>query len=129
MPNLAQITIAGHLGRDAELKDVKGTAVLEWSMAVTTKGGREETTNWYRCALWGTRGEKVAQYLTKGTALIVTGGLVARDYTTKDGKEGYSLDVRVNEFTFAGGGGQQDDHAPIPAPAGSPAADDDDIPF
>lgn len=127
MPNFASITLAGHLGRDAELKQVGDTTVLEWSMAVTEKSRKGDSTAWYRCALWGKRGESLAQYLTKGTAVIVSGALVPREYKGKNEELRTSLDVRVDQFSFAGGGGGKsesdasNDHTPAPA--------DDDIPF
>ena len=125
MPNMSVITLLGHLGRDAELKAVGDSQVCEWSMAVTAKSRRGESTAWYRCALWGARGEKLAQYLTKGTAVVVSGQLVPREYQGKEGDTRMSLDVRVDQFSFAGGGKSEGESRPA-APA--PVADED-IPF
>ena len=132
MPNLANITLAGHLGRDAELRTTKGGMdVLEWSMAVSSKRGGDETTNWYRCALFGQRASKIEQYLTKGKAVLVTGRLVVRDYQTKQGEDRYSLDVNVGEVEFLGGdreASRDDGRGASNYDASNPPADDD-IPF
>lgn len=127
MPNFASITLAGHLGRDAELKQVGDTTVLEWSMAVTDKGRKGDSTAWYRCAIWGKRGESLAQYLTKGTAVIVSGALVPREYKGKNDELRTSLDVRVDQFSFAGGGKQEESRTVNqPSTAGY---DDSEVPF
>jgi single-strand DNA-binding protein len=127
VPNFSSIVISGHLGRDAELKDAKGQAICEFSVAVTTKKKGGDSTAWYRCQLWGSRGEKLAEHLTKGTAVIVSGELVPREYKGKNDELRTSLDINVSQFSFAGGKGE-----PAPAPSkGSPSkADyDDETPF
>ena len=127
MPNMAKIDLIGHLGRDAELKTVGGTTVCEFSIAVSTKKKGVETTNWFRCALWGKRGESLVQYLTKGKAVFVTGRFEARDFVKQDGVAGYSLECNVGELEFLGkasdGGGEQ------ASSEQAPPVDDDDIPF
>ena len=109
MPSYSNLTVAGHLGRDAVTKEVGSSSVTEFSVAVTTKRKQEETTTWYNCALWGTRGENLAQYLTKGTAVIVGGEFYARPYKTKDGDERLSLDLNVSSFGFAGKAGEKEE--------------------
>ena len=37
MPNFCSIVVCGHLGRDANLKDVNGQSVLEFSVAYNAK--------------------------------------------------------------------------------------------
>jgi single-strand DNA-binding protein len=132
MPNLCHITIAGHLGRDAETKTVGDQTVVEWSMAFTSKHKDAESTIWFKCAYWGARAAKVAQYLTKGKAVLVIGGLTQRDYKGKDGSSKTSLEVRVESLTLLGGGERQADpktepkrHESAPSGGGS----DSDPPF
>jgi len=134
MPNLSVITLAGHLGRDAELKAAGGSSVCEFSIAVTTKRRDSDSTAWYRCQVWGNRGEKLAPMLTKGKAVIVSGELVPREYKGKGDELRTSLDVNVSTLTFAGGGaagGETDTSRGRgkPSAAPSPAVDDDDLPF
>lgn len=137
MPNFCSITICGHLGRDASTKDVGDTTVTDFSIAVSHKVKGERVTTWYRCTLWGSRGEKLAPSLTKGSAIIVSGALEPREYKGKDGSDKLSLEIRVDQLGFAGGGaGEGRDAQPqsksAPAPAPSSAGYDDDpneIPF
>ena len=130
MPNLSVITLAGHLGRDAELKQVGKHPVCEFSIAVSHKRGEEKSTAWYRAQVWGERGEKLAPRLTKGTAVLIIGDLVPREYKGKEDQLRTSLDVRVNTLEFLGGGAERGEDRPTPKgrPAPQPA-EDEDIPF
>jgi single-strand DNA-binding protein len=120
MPNICNITIAGHLGRDAETKTVGDQPVVEWSMAYTHKAKDTETTTWFRCQYWGQRAAKVAQYLTKGKAVLVIGGMYEREYQAKDGTTKRSLEVRVETLTLLGDGKREADAAPTPPNGGRP---------
>jgi single-strand DNA-binding protein len=134
MPNLCNITLAGHLGRDAETKTVSDQTVVEWSMAFTSKAKDKETTTWFKCAMWGSRATKVAQYLTKGKAVLVIGGMTSREYQAKDGTTKTEWAVRVESLTLLGGkeGERAEQSArPVasPAPAPSGGGSDSDPPF
>ncbi len=93
------ITISGNLGRDAELKETQnGDTVLSFSVGVQQGWGERKSSNWYRVSVWGKRARTLAQYLTKGTKVVVQGEFTIGAY---DGKAQY--DVRANEVEFAGG--------------------------
>lgn len=95
-------SFTGNLGRDAETKYVGESSVTEFSVAVKSGYGDKATTTWAKCAMWGDRGEKVAQYLTKGQAVGIVGELTLREYVKKDGANGASLEVRVSDMTLLG---------------------------
>ena len=93
----------GNLGRDAEMRYTsKGEPALSFSVAVKAGYGQHEKTSWARCTLWGKRGESVAPYLVKGALVGVSGELAQTKFTTKDGVDQYTLDVRVNDVTLLG---------------------------
>jgi single-strand DNA-binding protein len=138
-------TFTGRLGRDAESKYLpNGTAVLEFSPAVDVGFGEKKSTLWPRCALFGPRGEKLVQYLTKGQLVAVSGELSVREYTNSSGVTKTSLDVRVDKVELLS---KRDDSQGYSQPAARPAAtqpaaqrqsrsaapiddyDDDSIPF
>lgn len=97
---MKSITIAGRLGKDATLRRTQdGDPVLGFSVAVDHRAGKEKSTMWFECAVWGKRGESLAQYLTKGTCVAVTGDFWTREYEGKT-----YLQVRVNDVTMLGGG-------------------------
>jgi single-strand DNA-binding protein len=94
-------TVVGNLGRDAELKTVGNGSVLSFAVASTGKVKGEKVTTWVSCSLWGSRGEALAQYLTKGTKVAVTGELSMRE-SAKTSKT--YLEVRVDQLELLGGG-------------------------
>ena len=102
-------TFTGRLGRDAEQKYLpNGTAVTEFSVAVDVGFGDKKTTLWPRCAMFGDRGAKVAQYLLKGQQVGVSGSVNMREWTNKDSETKTSLEVRVSELDLIGGKGDGD---------------------
>ena len=125
MPNMSSVDLMGHLGRDAELKQVGDYTILKWSMAVTHKVKGEKVTTWYACDLFGKRAESLAPYMTKGAAVFVRGQLKPREYKGKEDQLRISLDVDVREVELLGGGEKQESaKAAPPAPV-----DEDLIPF
>ena len=139
MANFASVTLAGHLGRDVELKSLPdGTTVANFSLATSRKRRDKEVSTWWRCTLFGKRGEAIAQYLHKGDPVLIQGEPYLRSYTAKDGTERQSLEVDVREWAFVSSKGErQADSGYIahqasqhPGDPQAPAADfDDDIPF
>lgn len=100
---MKNITIAGRLGKDANLRDAGGTDVLGFSVAVDDGYGDNKRTLWFDCSVWGKRAAALAPHLTKGSAVAVAGDLSTREH---DGKT--HLTVRVAELTMQGGGEKQE---------------------
>jgi single-strand DNA-binding protein len=90
--------VAGNLGKDAEVKNVGGQDVCSFSVASTTKVKGEDSTTWIRCSMWGSRGAKLAEYLTRGKAVCVSGGLTTREYEGKT-----YIELRVDDVKLMGG--------------------------
>lgn len=128
------ITVAGNIGKDAELRHLpNGDPVVNFSVADSQ--GRDKGTIWWRCQLFGKRAESLHQYLTKGQQVTVSGSVSERKYTDNSGVEKTSMEIRVNDVALQGG--RRDEAAPAPAPRPAPAPPagrgfddmDDDIPF
>ncbi|MFN7782254.1 MAG: single-stranded DNA-binding protein [Lysobacterales bacterium] len=100
--------IAGRVGRDAELRRTSGdTAVLNFPVAVDQRKNGEKQTLWVDVAVWGKRGEALAEYITKGTVVALSGEAGAK--AGNDGKIYMKLDVGMGgSVTLLGGGQQQD---------------------
>ncbi|KRG65201.1 hypothetical protein ABB26_05195 [Stenotrophomonas humi] len=136
MNNLNAIGRVG--GKDAVTRYTQaGEPVTGWSMAVDSGYGDKKQTIWIDCSAWGKRFEKVAEYITKGVQLGVTGELGTREHEGKT-----YITLRIADVTLVGGkqessGNQQQAQRPArqqqePAqqsapPSGDPL--DDDIPF
>ena len=103
---MIRITIAGRVGR-SELKDVNGTQLLSFSVAADVRSGREKETVWASCALWGKRADALAQYVTKGSQVTVTGAGRIRQYESK-GEHRAELEIRVDDVALQGGGSSND---------------------
>jgi single-strand DNA-binding protein len=102
--SFAQIQLLGNTGRDPEMNYTPdGTAVTKFSIAVSRKVKDSEETVWYNCTAWRGLAEMVSKHLKRGQMVFVQGDLSVRQYTTKDGRNGISLDVTVDKFQFAGG--------------------------
>jgi single-strand DNA-binding protein len=97
------LSFTGNAGRDAETRFTPaGDAITSFSVALSSGYGDKKVTTWLNCSLFGKRGETLAQYITKGTLLGVVGEFQARPYTTKEGAEKISLEVRVSDVTLLG---------------------------
>lgn len=134
---MKSISIAGNIGKNAETRSTQGgDKVTSWSVAVEERAGQEKRTLWFDCSLWGKRGEALAQYLTKGTKVAVSGEFTTREH---DGKT--YLSIRANEVSLLGGGEQRQerqrggyDQSPQGSAAGAKTGGasrdfDDEIPF
>lgn len=127
------ITLAGGLGRDAELKYLSsGDPICNFSIADSQ--GKDKSTIWWNCTLFGKRAEALSQYLTKGQHVTVIGHVQEREYTDKNGNQRKAMDVRVNDIILQGGRKEsQDDRRNHEnnqqQSSGGGPVDQDDIPF
>lgn len=138
-----KIILVGNLGRDPELRYTpQGTPVCSFTVATNEKrkdraGEAQDFTTWFRVTLWGRQAETASQYLTKGRPIYVEGRLRLEEWTDRDGKQRYTLEVHATDMQFIGGGRGDEAGAPT---GGKPSAQseqlpheadvsDDDIPF
>lgn len=98
------VCLAGNLTRDAELKQTtNGNAVLTFTLAVNepyknpTTGTWDKRPNFFDCVMFGARAEKLAQYITKGAKLAITGRLRYRAWETDGGGKRSKVEVVVEE--------------------------------
>jgi len=123
------LTIAGTIGRDAEVKYLSnGDAICNFSVADSQ--GRDKPTIWWNCGLYGKRAESLSPYLLKGQAVTVTGSVSEREWSDKNGQARKSMDVRVSDVALQGGrkdAEPQQRQAPKPAPVED--IDEQDLPF
>ena len=123
------ITVAGTIGKDAEVKRMaNGDALCNFSVADSQ--GKDKPTIWWNCSLYGKRAEALSQYLVKGQAVTVSGTVSEREWTDKEGGKRKSMDVRVGDVALQGGRRdaepQQERRA---APKAETYDDGGDVPF
>ena len=135
---MLNLSIAGCLGRDAELRDAGQSQVCSFSVGVSTydRAAKQKATVWARVSVWGRRGEQLTPLLKKGVRVACSGEMSLRTYVDKSGATVTSVELTAQEVTLLGGGDRDKPAATSgggfrsdPAPAPAPAVDDDDIPF
>ena len=116
------LTIAGNIGKDAKINQVQTStgfiSVVNFSVAVATRQKDQQTgkpiSQWFDCALWGERADKIVSFLTAGTKVCVTGEAGVDSYQDGQGVMKPKLTVRVNNVTLQGSNnhqqGQQQSH-------------------
>ena len=99
------ITIVGNLTNDPELRFTpSGAAVANFTVASTPRMFDKNSNEWkdsetlfMRCSVWREAAENVAESLTRGTAVIVTGRLQSRTYETKEGEKRTVIELACDE--------------------------------
>src|SRR5919205_2933328 len=114
-----KITIVGNLGRDPELRYTpQGTAVCSFTMATNEKrkdknGMQQDFTTWFRVTIWGKQAETVSKYLSKGRSVYVEGRLHVEEWTDKEGKQRYTLEVNSTDVHFIDSGAERSEGIPV----------------
>ena len=99
------ITVAGHLTADPELRFTpSGAAVANFTVAATPRTFDRQSGEWkdgealfLRCNIWRQAAENVAESLTRGARILVTGRLKQRSYETKEGEKRTVVELEVDE--------------------------------
>ncbi|MEQ4671689.1 single-stranded DNA-binding protein [Providencia manganoxydans] len=132
--------VTANLGKDCEQRwTPNGKAVASFSLPVKQGYGEHEKVSWVICKMFGTKAEKLPQYLTKGTKVTVTGEFVMEEWTSQSGEKKSAPVIIVNQLDFSGNNNQAGSQQPArqpqqprqQAPQNEPPMDWDDqeIPF
>lgn len=98
-----KVVLIGRMVADPELnfQANSGMAICRFRLAVTRPFKKDET-DFINCIAFNKRAETIAQYLTKGRQLAVTGSIRTGSYDAKDGTKRYTTDIVVDSFEFIG---------------------------
>ncbi|MBB2902685.1 single-strand DNA-binding protein [Kineococcus radiotolerans] len=99
------VTLIGNLTNDPELRFTpSGAAVANFTVASTPRTFDRQSNEWkdgetlfMRCAIWREAAENVAESLTRGTRVVVTGRLQSRTFDTKEGEKRTVIEMQVDE--------------------------------
>lgn len=99
------ITVIGNLTADPELRFTPaGQAVANFTVASTPRVFDRNTNEWkdgealfLRCNIWREAAENVAESLTRGARVIVSGRLKQRSYETREGEKRTVVELEVDE--------------------------------
>ncbi len=100
-----KVVLIGRLTKDPDLRFAagSGTAVTRLTLAVNRPFKKDEA-DFINCIAFGKTGEIIAQYLTKGRQLAVSGSIQTGSYEAKDGTRRYTTDVVIDSFDFVDSG-------------------------
>jgi single-strand binding protein len=105
-----KVILMGNLTRDVEVRTTaSGQSVANFSLAISRSwrgqdGQQQDQTSFINCVAWGKVGDIIAQYVHKGSPLLVSGRLDQRSYQDKDGNKRSAVEVVVEDFNFVGSG-------------------------
>ncbi len=100
------ITVVGNLTADPELRFTpSGAAVANFTVASTPRIYDRQSGEWkdgealfLRCNIWREAAENVAESLTRGSRVIVSGRLKQRSFETREGEKRTVVEVEVDEI-------------------------------
>ncbi|MFD6517085.1 single-stranded DNA-binding protein [Rhodococcus sp. NPDC060176] len=100
------ITVIGNLTADPELRFTPaGAAVANFTVASTLRNFDRQSNEWkdgdalfMRCNIWREAAENVAESLTRGSRVIVSGRLKQRSYETREGEKRTVVELEVDEI-------------------------------
>lgn len=103
MANDSPLTLVGNLTADPELRFTSsGAAVANFTVASTPRRYNSQTNSWedqeplfMRCNVWRQMAENVTETLQKGSRVVVTGNLVGRSFTDKEGQKRSVMELNV----------------------------------
>jgi single-strand DNA-binding protein len=108
MANINRVVLEGNLTRDPEIRSTaSGTSLCKLRMAVNERskesGDWADRANFFDVTCWGKLAETVADYLAKGSGLIVDGRLRWREWEAEGGGKRQAVEVVAENVRFTGG--------------------------
>ena len=112
---LNKAIVIGNLTRDPELRSLpSGVKVCTFSLATNRvwkdkNGARQESADYHNVVVFGRQAETVAQYMKKGSSILVEGRMQTRSWEDKtSGEKKYRTEIVADRTQFgpkSGGGG------------------------
>lgn len=113
--NLNKVIIAGRVTADPQLRSTpSGQPIATMGVATNRQwtdksGAAQESTEFHNVVVWGTTAERAAQYLQKGSLVLIEGRLQTRSWDDKQGATRRVTEIVADVVQFG------------PRPAGTPA--------
>ncbi len=111
MTNINSVVVTGNLVKDAELKSVGQSKVINFTIAVneSVKNGDswEDRANFLDCSFFGKLAEKLAPYLVKGKKVMVQGVLHQDRWKDSNGNNKQKIIIRANSVELGSSPTQQ----------------------
>jgi len=104
MKTTNKVELNGYIGIDPEVKTLKnGSKVAHFTLATdeaykNKEGEWVKNTTWHRVSLWNKEADKAADVLKKGMRVALTGKIVNRQYTDKEGNKRMISEILASTF-------------------------------
>lgn len=138
--NFNKAIILGNLTRDPERRSLpSGDSVVSFSVAsnryYTSQGERKEDTEFHNIVIFGKMAETAAQYLKKGSLVLIEGRLKTRTWQSQDGQKHYKTEIVAESMQLGprglskqSEGPYQSNSNPRPTPQVKPPISEAEIP-
>ena len=132
---LNKAIVIGNLTRDPELKSLpSGIKVCSFSLATNRvwkdkNGAKQESADYHNVVVFGRQAETVAQYMKKGSSILVEGRMQTRSWDDKEsGQKRYRTEIVADRTQFGpksgtGGVGMSTGPAQVQTPSGPDEVD------
>lgn len=122
--------IIGNLTRDPELRSLpSGVQVATIGVATNRvwkdkSGDKQESTDYHNVVVFGRQAETTAQYLRKGSSVLVEGRMQTRSWDAADGTKKYRTEVVADRIQF----GPRRDGGATSSPSAKATEDKQEVP-
>ena len=138
---LNKVMLIGHLGDDVKMHYFEGGGSIgrfplatNESYVNKSNGEKVINTEWHNIVVRNKAAEVCEKYLSKGDKIYIEGRIKTRKWTDDEGKDRYSTEINVNEFTFLSTkketvAGEAPASSSSTSLVDSPPPEEDDLPF
>ncbi len=122
--SLNRVILVGRLGHDPKQAYTNsGVPVCNFNMATDESytdrnGTRVDKTEWHRVVVFGKPAEFCANYLNKGSLVMVEGRLQTRKWQDREGQDRYTTEIVANRVQGLDSRRQQEGAVPAPDEGG-----------
>ena len=127
MPYMSKATIMGHLGKDAEVKQIGTKTVTSFSIAVSDGTKDKPHSSWFDCEAWDLP-DWLAAGLTKGALALCDGRLKIEDWE-KNGEKRSKVKVVADSYGGVKTFEKRSDDGVVSRPRAAARIDEEDVPF
>ena len=106
MKTTNKVELNGFIGMEPEVKTLSnGSKLVRFSLATNEdyknkEGEWVKNTTWHNVVMWNKVAEKAEEALKKGSCISITGKIVNRQYTDKQGNKRNAFEIQSSTFEF-----------------------------
>lgn len=91
-----QVTLIGNMGQNPLVTNFdNGAKVVRFNLATESVVNGEKKAEWHKVFAWGNIAQFIENFGSKGKKIVLTGKVVNRTYTSKEGKPRKITEVEI----------------------------------